>query len=197
MRCDLTKDRPSDDAIDVVASLCVQQAPKALDGIRDIGPQWVLESIGDRALVVDERRPGMRQDDLRAGVEGVDAPLEQVRGVEVVVGHPLEELAAGLRDHEVVIERCAAVSPVVDVSHPGVDGLVLPGDGGSTVGGAVIRDDQLEVGKGLRQKSVQRRSKETLAVVDRQTQREPGRPSSRCHVTAPAAELWSASAEQS
>ena len=51
----------------------------------------------------------MRQHDLRMGVERVDAALEQVGGVEVVVGHPLEELSTSLLHHEVVVERRAAV----------------------------------------------------------------------------------------
>ena len=148
--------------------------------------------VSDRARIVDERRPSMRQDDLRPGVERVDAPLEQVRGVEVVVGCPLEELAAGLLDHEVVIERRAAVLRVMDVPHAGINRCIMPGDLTRPIGGAVIGDDQLEVGEGLRQEGVQGCREETLAVVNRQAKREAGYRCGGAHLATSGTAWWSA-----
>ena len=93
----------------------------------------------------------MRQRDLRPGIEGVDAPLEQVGGVEIVVGHPLEELTTSLLHYEVVIERGATVLGVMDVPHPAIDRLIVPGDLSRPIGGAVVGNDQLEIGERLRQ----------------------------------------------
>ena len=98
----------------------------------------------------------MREDHLGPGVEGIDAPLQQIWRVQIVVGHPLEELAPALLDHEVVIEGGTAVLAVMDVPHAGINRLVLPGDLAGPIGRAVVGDDQLEVGEGLRQQGIQR-----------------------------------------
>ena len=130
-------------------------ASEALHRIGDIRRQRIVDRDSDLVRFIDERRPSMRQNNLRPRVEGLDAPPQQVRGVEVVVGDPLEELAAGLLDHEVVIERRTAVLPVMDVPHAGINRRIMPGDLTRAIGGAVIGDDQLEVGEGLRQEGVQ------------------------------------------
>ena len=109
---------------------------ESLHRISDVCRQWIVDRDSGFARLVDEGRPGMRQHDLRMGVERVDAALQQVWGVEVVVGHPLEEFSTGLFHHEIVVERRAAVDRLMDVPYAVIFGRVLPGDVAGAIGGA-------------------------------------------------------------
>lgn len=100
----VAENRHPNDTIDVIASLGVEEATEALDWIGDISCQGIIELVGDGALIIDKRRPGMRESDLRPGIERIDAALKQVWGIEVVVGHPFEELAASLFNDKIVIK---------------------------------------------------------------------------------------------
>jgi hypothetical protein len=58
------------------------------------------------------------QHHVRALVEHLDAALEQVAPVQVVVRGPLPQLAAALGEHEVVVRRGADVLRQPQVADP-------------------------------------------------------------------------------
>ena len=53
-------------------------------------------------------------------VERGDAELEQVAGIEVIMGRMFEQFAPGLLDHEVVVRGGADVVRLADVADPGI-----------------------------------------------------------------------------
>ena len=120
VRSYLTKNRHPHHAVHVVAAVGVQHASEALHRIGNIG--MARTRIGSVILLASSMNAvqACAESDLGTGVEGVDTPLEQARGVQVVVRDPLEELATGLPQHEVVIERRASVLRVMDVPHTGI-----------------------------------------------------------------------------
>src|SRR6185436_9364587 len=90
-------------------------------------------------------------------------------------GYPLEKLAPSRPDREVVIEGGAPVLIMAEIPDAGINRLILLGDLPRPIARCIVRDDQLEVGVGLCQQSIQRLCKETLAVVDGQAEREARR----------------------
>ena len=85
---------------------------------------------------------------------------------EVVVRHPLEELAAGTAEYTVEVRSGAQVareSRVLDtLISPSVSLANLAGG----VGGSVVGYDELEVGEILRENGFERLCKVLLPVVD-------------------------------
>jgi len=173
-----------DHAVDVVPAVAVEQAAEPRDGGAGVGLQHIRKLGHDVAVLVDGRRPGVRQRDLRSGVQCLDAALEQVRRVQVVVRGPLEVLSAGLPDHVGVVEGGAAVPRVPHVADPGVTRRVGTRDRLGGVGRGVVRDDQLEVRERLCQQRVQSRGEVVLPVVRGQTDGQSRTPRRvRCHET--------------
>ena len=62
------------------------------------------------------------------------AELDEIAGVQIVVGRVLEQFAPGLLDDEVVIGRGADVLPLTRVADPGILPRVTLADVGSAVG---------------------------------------------------------------
>jgi len=122
------------------------------------------------------------QDDLRVLVERRNAALDQVARVQVVVGGPLEQLAPGLLDQDVMIRRASDVARLPDVPDPRVLLRVATADIRGPVRRGVVRNDQLEVLIGLPEQSVERFGQVLLAVIDRKPDAQPG---NRGHISSP------------
>ena len=82
---------------------------------------------------------------MRELIQRVNAALQQVTGVQVIVGGPLEQFSPGLLDQEVVVRGAAYVARLPEIADPGVLLLVAMADVGGAVGRGVIGDDQLEI----------------------------------------------------
>ena len=167
-----------DDAVDVIASVGEQHAPEPLRSPQGGRVQRVLKLLRYRARAIDHCRPGVSEHDMRVLVERFDAPLEQVAGVEVVVGGPLEQLPPGLPDDEVVVRGEADVPRLPDKADPGVLLRVATADVDGAVGRGVVRNDQLEVLVALAEQGIERLGEVVLAVVNREARCSAGVPHS-------------------
>ena len=95
--------------VEVVATRLEQQTPEALRRVRRVGGEPVLVGDLHLAVFVDDRLAGVREDHVGPLVQRLDAAPQQVAAVEVVVRGPLEQLAAALVEHTVVVRRGADV----------------------------------------------------------------------------------------
>jgi hypothetical protein len=80
----------------------------------------MLTYLRDVARTVDDGLLGVRHYDVGVLVECVDAAPQEIPTVQVVVRCELEQLAAGLSEHEVVVRRSADVSGLADEADPRV-----------------------------------------------------------------------------
>jgi len=108
----------------------------------------------------------MRENHLGIFVEGGDALLQQVSGVQVIACRPLEQLAPGLLDAEVVIGGQADVARLPEIADPRVQPLIAAADVPGVVGGRVVGDDQLKVLEGLAEQRLDRLGDIGRPVVD-------------------------------
>ena len=171
--------RPAQDlgphnAVVVVATADEQQAPEALRRPRRRRVERVLERLGHGARVVDLCRPGVGEHDVRVLVERVDAALQQVAGVQVIVRRPLEQFAPRLLGDEVVVGGEPDVPRLAEIAYPGVLLLVASADVTGAVGRGVVRNYQLEIREALAEQGLERLGDVFLAVVYRKADGEPG-----------------------
>ncbi len=97
------------------------------------------------AVLVDLHRVGEGQGSARVGVEQGDAIAQEGRGDEIVVGHPLEQLAVGCGDQRVVVAVGADIGGVPLEADPRVPGGVLLDDGDGLVRRPVVGHEDGEV----------------------------------------------------
>ena len=168
------EDLGPDNAVVVVAAADEQQAPEALRRPRGCRVERVLERLGQGTRVVDLCRPGVGEHHVRVLVERVDAALQQVAGVQVIVRRPLEQLAPRLLGDEVVVGGEPDVLRLAEIAHPGVLLLVATADVTGAVGRGVVRNDQLEIREALAEQGLERLGDVFLAVVYRKADGEPG-----------------------
>lgn len=161
--------------VEVVAAGLEEHAAEALGRARRVGGERVLVRDLHPAVAVDDRLVGVGEDDVGPLVQRVHAAPQQVPGVQVVVRGPLEQLAAALGEHVVVVGRGADVPGEPDVPDARVLRGVPAADVPGPVGRGVVGDDQLEVLVGLAEQGVERLGEVLLAVVDGQADTEPGR----------------------
>ena len=111
---------------------------------------------------------------MRVLVERINAVLQQVTSIQVVIGRPLEQLAPGLLDDEVVVRGKSDVARLTNIADPGVLLLVATADVRGAIGRGVIRDDQLKILVALAQQSIKRFGEVVRTVVDRKADGQPG-----------------------
>src|SRR5262245_38029890 len=157
------------------AAASEQDASEALRRPRRVRCQRVLERLRNVARLVDRRFPGVSKNYLRVRVERVDAAPQQVAAVQVVGSRPLEQFAARLLEHEVVVRGEADVARLADVADPGVLLAVATADIGGAVGRGVVRDDQLEILVALAEQGIEGLADVVLAVVHREPDAHRGR----------------------
>ncbi len=75
----------------------------------------------------------MGEHGLGVPVERVHAALQKVAGIQVVIGRPFEELAAGDSDEEIVVRDHANMARLADITNPGVPLLIAA----AYLGGAI------------------------------------------------------------
>ena len=107
-------------------------------------------------------------------IQSIHAALQQVTGIEIIVGGHLEQLAPSLRDDEIVVWLQADVAWLTDIPDPGVPLPVVTANVRGAVGGSVVRNDQLEVLIGLAEQSLQRLGEQVPSVIDRKPETQPG-----------------------
>jgi hypothetical protein len=119
---------------------------------------------------------------VRPFVERVDAELQQVTAVKIVVGRCLEQFTHGLIDREIVVRGTADVARLAEIPDPGVLLSVAAANLGGTIGRRVIGNDQFEVFEALAKQGLDRFSKVVLTVVDGEPD---GQPWCRTHFASP------------
>ena len=82
---------------------------------------------------------------MRILVKRVDTVFQEVTGVEIIAGRPLEQFTSSLPNDEVVVGGSTKVARLADVADPGVLLQVAAADSGGVVGRGVVRNDQLEI----------------------------------------------------
>lgn len=174
VRLDPAQHRGPHHPVEVVAPGLEEQAAEALRSARGVGGEPVLVGDLHLAVAVDDGLAGVREDHLRPLVQRRHTTAQQVPGVEVVVRGPLEQLAAALGEHVVVVRRGADVAGQPDVPDARVLRGVPAADVPGAVGRRVVGDHQFEVLVGLPQEGVQRLGQILLAVVDGKADAQPG-----------------------
>ena len=93
-----------------------------------------LKNWTDSPAIVYQHAPRMGKRGLRVFVERVHAALQKVAGVQVVIGRPFEELAAGDSDEEIMVRDHADIPRLANITDPGVLLLIAT----AYLGGAII-----------------------------------------------------------
>ena len=148
------EDLPSHDPVGVVIPPVEQHALEAVRGKWRVGGHRVAECLDDGTPGVDSRLPAVREDYLWVRVQRLDAALEQIARVKVVVSSQLEQFPPRLADGEVLVWDQADIARLADVPYPAVLLQVALAELGCAVGRGVIRDKQLKVLVALAEQSL-------------------------------------------
>jgi hypothetical protein len=116
----------------------------------------------------------MGKDSLGVLVKCVNAALQKVASVQVVVGCPLEKLATSDPDQEIVIRDHTNIARLADIANSGIPLGVPVADLGGAIGRGVVRDDKFEILVTLAKDRVDGLGEEVLPVVNRKPDAQPG-----------------------
>ena len=167
-RADALEAGAPEDAGDRDGVVCVEQAEEGVGGELE---RESSRSTGAPSVAVDVLAAPVHQAHLRVGVQHRYRRREQIRQPDVVGVVARDVLAARQRQPGVQCRRDAAVRPA-HVAQARVGDARKPV--GGIVGGAVVDDDQLQVGEGLSQDALDRLLDVRCAVVRRQQDGDPG-----------------------
>jgi hypothetical protein len=158
---------PADHAEHVHASPRPQACRQSVGLAGPVGAELgVIIHLALGVTLVDDAYQRLAQDGIRIRLEGGDTLLDKTRANDVVVRRPFEVAAARLLKDEVEIPRGPEIAFLPIVANASVPRGIRLAERWRRVGRCVVRDDQLEIGEGLRQDRFNRLGEVELAVVD-------------------------------